>query len=188
MTIKPDVSVAAHHAPKVQLTGVHFARVAGWITNLDDSEGDLGWNLQPISVVWDGDAKSMRVIVPYTMSITKSVAGAPARSIVQIEVFMRLDYSLGPDDTFTPDEQPHVAAILGVMHSWPYFRSEVQALTGKMELPPLTLPTIVSSHVENMATVRQLTEAERSAANAAAQAATATVTHAAAATEGAANG
>jgi hypothetical protein len=164
LTTKPDVSIASRVAPKIQLAAVHFARVSSAITDAGPPEGELGWNLETIGVVWDADAASMRVIVPYVLSITKTApGGATPSAIVKIEVFMRLDYSFEASETLEHAELGHAACVLGVMHSWPYFRSEVQALTAKMELPALTLPSIVSGHIEGMATVRELTDAEKTA-------------------------
>jgi hypothetical protein len=43
-----------------------------------------------------------------------------------------------------------------MMHSWPYLRAEVQSLTSKLELPPLTLPPLVSGQIPNFVTVERL--------------------------------
>lgn len=158
LTLKPDAGIAAKLASKVQLVGVHFARVSGTVLELYAGEGDLGWRLDTIEAVWDGEETALRVLLPYTLTVTSTKADEAPKNHLEVKVLMRLDYQMPKDEQFSEEEKAHYAGVLGVMHSWPYFRAEVQALTAKVELPALTLPAIVSGHVENLATVRRVTD------------------------------
>jgi hypothetical protein len=163
-TTNPDVSIATRLAPKANLLAIHFAQVGGQILEIDPLEGELAWTLSPIQVLWGGDGKDLRVLVPYKLAVTKSSHGSQPKPVAELYATLRIDYTFPPSESFSDDDLTHFACISGVMHSWPYFRSEVQALTTKMELPPLTLPLLLSGQIAELATVRKLSEAELRAA------------------------
>jgi hypothetical protein len=170
LSTKPDVSIATKVASKLQIEAVHCAQVSCKVLNLAmESNETLGWHLDNIDVIWHGEDGTMRVLVPYKLKITatnESSENKVSRPVAQISLFLRLDYRVAKDQTLSDDERNHFAGVLGVMHSWPYLRADVQALTAKVELPPLTLPVIVSGNVENMATVRKISENDMAKAKA----------------------
>jgi len=94
---------------------------------------------------------SVSAVFPFALSVEQKPENkteAPGTIIADLSVVMHLEYSLlGEDSPIADEDIPHVVAILGYMHSWPYFRADVQALTTRLGFPPLVLPVIVSGAV-----------------------------------------
>lgn len=72
--------------------------------------------------------------------------------LATMSLTLRSEYALG--EAFSRDEDAHLvpdyAGIVGRLHVWPYFRAEIQALTGKLGLPTLTLPIVMSGQMATL--------------------------------------
>ncbi len=63
-----------------------------------------------------------------------------AKPIVDIQATFLLTYELKEPEIFPPAHFLAFARMNGIYNAWPYWREYVQNVTGRMGLPPLTLP------------------------------------------------
>lgn len=155
MTIKPDVAIAARLSSAFQLMNVSFAHIEGRLVpsgGLDEAQNVLDWNLEPVRIHWLLDAKqALRVVLPVRIGITCN-----DKPHASIGIWIRCEYHLKPEQEMpSADDTDHFIGITSFMHAWPYARAEVQSLTAKLSIPPLTLPVILSGNVpEKVSVVR----------------------------------
>jgi hypothetical protein len=153
--VTPDVSVAAKLASRLGLVAVHLADIYARFVAPIQGLGGLSWSLDPVIVRWNFDEGLLKVVVPFSISVAM-VEGDNINKVVEIGTIFRLDYVRPTELQASSDEVSHFAGVHGVMHSWPYFRSEVQALTAKMELPSLTLPPLLSGRLSEFVSVEAM--------------------------------
>ncbi|WP_437486626.1 hypothetical protein WME75_04085 [Sorangium sp. So ce1014] len=101
--------------------------------------------------------KSLTVILPYSLSAYSEDGEKKDDDGVQIAAFsvvLRADYGCAAHgDMPGVDELPHYAGLMSYMHTWPYFRADIQYLSTKLGFPPLVLPVVLSGHVPARASV-----------------------------------
>jgi hypothetical protein len=149
--MRPDPKIAAEEASNWNLRSIEFHRIHAE-QHLPRGAGPLDWRLLGVPVQYVAHAKQVRLLVPFELE----VFGSDEKVLVGIGVALQLDYEL----TIPPSSERalHAAGILGVMHAWPYFRSEVQSLSAKVGLPALTMPTVLSGAVPKWATVHDVSD------------------------------
>lgn len=117
--------------------------------------GELSFDLKHQTAFWNilGDV----VVCTYGVELDLAEKEKDAiRALARLVIVLRAEYEM--TDGF--DRQRDVvlvedyAGIVGRLHSWPYFRAEVQSLTAKLGLPVLTLPVLVSGHTVELPTSR----------------------------------
>lgn len=95
--------------------------------------------------------------MPYIVDITtKTTNDGRLIHVAHLAVTFRVAYEL-KDPSVDNNTLQGYATITPLMHTWPYLRAEVQALTTKLDLPPLLLPVIVSGHAEDRVHMIQVT-------------------------------
>lgn len=151
-----DVKAASRMAEGVQLRGLSFVQVeAKYVAVVEPTPGaSLNWDTPDPTVIWNLDGRDLRAIVPLRLVINVEEEGASGGiRLAEFLVVVRLDYVLREGSKWSLEDVPHYAGISGFLHAWPYFRAEIQALTGKLGLPPLVLPVVVSGHVADRVSV-----------------------------------
>jgi len=153
--VTPDVSVAAKFASRLPLVAVHVVDIyARFVAPMQGLDG-LCWTLDPVIVRWSFDEGLLKVVVPFAISIAM-VEGGDKNKVMEIGTIFRLDYLRSAELQASNDEVSHFAGVHGVIHSWPYFRSEVQVLTAKVELPSITLPPLSSGKLSEFVSVEAM--------------------------------
>ncbi len=110
----------------------------------------LSFKLQTCEGQWfrDEAENELRVVLPYGVVI---FAGAQDEksTVALIQVVVRMTYRMA-DASIADDNFQAFASVMPFLHSWPYLRAEVQALTTRIGLPPLVLPVVVSGHARQL--------------------------------------
>jgi len=165
VTVRPDPSRATTLTRQMALRALHTAvldgRVVG-VMDLTNPSARMEWVPAPIEVLWTPAEHEYRVLVPLAVSILQHVEDRQTE-VGSVRALYRLDYGLVDPNvapSLSEEDLMHYIGVHGVMHAWPYFRADVQAMVARLELPPLTLPVLLSSIVTQIATVRRLTDAE----------------------------
>ncbi len=85
----------------------------------------------------------------------------------EISVTLRSEYRLEESFEVGKDEHllPHYVGIVARLHAWPYFRAEVQTLSTKIGIPPLTLPVLLAGHTVRLPVEQYLEEPVPESAN-----------------------
>jgi hypothetical protein len=121
------------------------------------AEKPLRFNVNFADVTWMRD--KLVIVATFLVDVQIDLAPTPdkAQQLAQIGAGLRLLYDLDPATFKEADDDvniEHFVAINGGLHAWPYLRAEVQTLSTKIGLPPLTLPLIRASFFTNLRTVR----------------------------------
>jgi hypothetical protein len=151
-----DTSKASQASGKLGLKVLLLMDLRAQILGLPPIGGTpLGFNMNQRPAFWNivDDA----VIAMYSMQVE-----IEDRSLDKPETLARIDVSLRAEYIFRPDFQrgtdetliEHYVGIVGRMHAWPYFRAEVQGLSAKLGLPPLTLPVVMSGDMAKLPVAR----------------------------------
>jgi hypothetical protein len=112
--------------------------------------GVLRYNLHKVMVEWSRRENDISAMLPFGLTVESVGSDKESRpaKVAELSVAIQLDYSLveanGP---VTTGDIPHLIGTLGYMHSWPYFRADVQYLTTKLGMPALVLPVVLSGEV-----------------------------------------
>lgn len=158
--MQPDVAIAARLAHAFQLREITFAVLeARLLAPMEPVDGEmvLDWKLAKVRIQWLLADREVRAVLPFAVAITCN--GKPAFAM---NVVLRVDYEVRPGSDIPPPEDiDHFVGITAFMHCWPYVRAEVQSLTVKLGVPPLTLPVIVSGHVREHVGVVARTRTEK---------------------------
>jgi preprotein translocase subunit SecB len=68
---------------------------------------------------------------------------------VSIQGEYELEYSIESFDQIKPENIKAFGSMNGIYNAWPYWREFVQSMTVRMGLPPLTLPVMTGTFLEN---------------------------------------
>lgn len=115
----------------------------------------LGFTLSQGPALWNIVEDSL--IAMYQMEVQiENRSDAPVVPVANIVVSLRAEYKFAPAFQLERDEHllEHYVGIVGRMHAWPYFRAEVQTLSAKLGLPPLTLPVVLSGDMAKLPVTR----------------------------------
>ncbi len=157
--IRPDTARAVVLAPRMHLLAIHTATVDARVTNVSDMKAPFEWAPLPIEVAWSSEQNEFRAIVSFGVSIGQRRGDALGQTHL-IRVVFRIDYGSPGARDLPEEEVMHYLGVHAVMHGWPYFRADVLSFTSRFEIPPLTLPVLLSSNVAQLAFVRRLNEDE----------------------------
>jgi hypothetical protein len=150
------VTIAVGFASKLPLNSVHIGSIRGKLVAPIETTCELSWDLNRVLVHWGEDEGLLKVLVPFEISIASAPKGGTPKKVVEIGVIFRLDYGRPAEVRASDDELSHFAGVHGVMHSWPYLRAEVQAMTSKLEVPPLTLPSLLAGKIADFVSVAKM--------------------------------
>lgn len=142
-----DEHAASRMAPAASLRDIACVTFRGsWLSPPPQGfseDGMLGWDIDQPTFTWTLIDRDLHVIAPIRVPI-RYRAGDDEHDLAHAEVTFRIHYVLSEDVSWDRKDIPHFVGISGLLHLWPYLRSDVQFLTTKLGLPPLTLPLIVS--------------------------------------------
>jgi hypothetical protein len=166
MTKPPlDVDAAARVARHARIVNVSYAGIEARLVETPDADANvsLTFATPDLTGVWDVGSDDLRVLFPLRLNIeavgNESETGSEVRILVaEFTVAIRADYVLSHRGEWTEEDLRHFVGINVFLHVWPYFRAEIQSLTSKLALPPLTLPPIVSGHAAKMVSVVRVGE------------------------------
>ena len=143
--IRPEVDIAASLAQKVRLSDIMCISIEGKLLTGVEPE-HLSYDLDEFVVRWHIREKDLKVILPFSLSALVH-RGEQSEKLASFSVLLRADYVIKDDEAVNHADISHYAGIMGYMHTWPYFRADIQYLSTKLGLPPLVLPVIVSGQV-----------------------------------------
>ncbi len=146
--LKPSVEIAMQHAAKIRLLDVSCFALRAHVAPIPGG-GTLRYKIEPASVDWHASGGDWNVLMPLELGVEYEVSDEGDKlPIGTIAITMNLRYRMRTAEQAIPDEAiPHVLGVNAYMHSWPYFRADVQLLTAKFGLPALTLPVLLSGEV-----------------------------------------
>ncbi len=146
-----DVSKAAAASTKLQLQHITLFSLEAQGHRLPE-RANLNFELGHRETIWNVIGDSLICVFGLDVGIL-SISSDPPIRLASFSVCFRAEYKMG--DAYNPatDEEllPHYAGVVARLHVWPYMRAEVQELTGKLGLPTLTLPVLMSGGTVNFA-------------------------------------
>lgn len=150
-----DVNAAARLAQHVQLQSIACVGLAAAHISLITPAPvqSLGWEFPDPTATWHLEKNQLRALFPLSLTVTVTRRGEEPARLSEFSATFAVEYEV---ESLSPDVQkdiPHYVGITGLLHVWPYFRAEIQALTTKLGLPPLTLPVIVSGQASKIVSV-----------------------------------
>lgn len=152
MTVRPplDIDAASRLAHQIRLVDVVCMEVSArcMVPTLAVPESGLSWDLHDPTAVWAMDEDEVRVLFPLALTIEgqlPSKSSKPQR-LAEFHVSYTIVYAAKDLNGEQLRDLPHYLGVSGFLHFWPYFRADIQALSAKLRLPPLVLPTIVSGN------------------------------------------
>jgi len=149
-----DLQKAFAFSDSIQLVDISFLETSIRYV-AERSEGNLRVRREVAEVNWMVQDAKVSAAFQFTIWIDE-VKGrsAPPAPLAVIEMTIRIRYKAKlPPDT-VPDDLRHFVGFSGFLHVWPYARAEVQLLSTKIGLPPLTLPVVVSGAVPSLVNIR----------------------------------
>jgi hypothetical protein len=146
-TLKLDAEKSHLVSRNTKGVGIAFAEISGKL-NANSGDGDLGFEVEHATLMWNAVSENRwQVIFPMVVSLRETTP-AGHRPFAVLRVVIVAGYEFEPLNEAQTDALPHFLAINGMMHVWPYLRAEVQSLTTKLSVPPLTLPMLFAGSVE----------------------------------------
>ncbi len=146
-SLKYDPALASTFSKATALEHVSILHLEAGLTSgmlkVGPKAKSLSFNIAPINMTWRATDSTLATFLPFSIELeSEDVA------IAHVKLVLRLDYArkAGGEDEGVKD----FVAISSLLHAWPYLRAEVQALTTKLDFPPLVLPTIVSGNAEQL--------------------------------------
>jgi hypothetical protein len=152
--IRPQMDVAIRLASKMMIAEIACIGVEAKHLGHPE-EGSLAFSLPNITIRWTIVGDEVRAIFPFQVLLQIKVDDETT-TIATINVGYVTVYRVPPE--VAEEDIPHFIGISGYMQTWPYFRADVQTLSAKLGLPPLTLPLLLSSQAAEKATVVRLQE------------------------------
>jgi preprotein translocase subunit SecB len=93
--------------------------------------------------------KTISVRSKFQTSALKEEEPDVKKTLVRIQGEYELEYSIDSFDKIKPENIKAFGEMNGVYNAWPYWREFVQSITVRMGLPPLTLPVMTGTFLEN---------------------------------------
>jgi hypothetical protein len=151
---RPDAAIAAKESASWLLDSVETLSISALRHALLVPGMRLGWTLPDVDMTFKHTKTSLKVVAPFTLIVHDASSSSPAPQLLTIGMTLVLTYHhrTGAAPSESVDD---FAGTLGFMHSWPYFRAEVQSLTAKLGLPALTLPIVLSGNVSKLARIQR---------------------------------
>lgn len=150
------VDAAAAAAPHLELQGVAITRVSAARIG-ERTAGQLFIELPVVNVQWQTVGDTVKAMFPFIVNIFTGTLDGQRHVTAEIALDLRLDYAFrSAENRPDGDDLASYVGVSGFMHAWPYLRAEVQSLTAKIALPPLTLPVMLTGEVPDRVTVTRL--------------------------------
>jgi hypothetical protein len=140
-----DVALCGKLARKLALDDISLvsmsAKMVGAVRELEP-----GYEVSKPEVLWDivdGQLVGLfsLMVSIYSLGETKEDGSRDKTPLARIDLSFRASYRFLRSYNHEEDEQyvKHFAGINGLLHVWPYFRSDVQALSTRLGFPPILL-------------------------------------------------
>jgi hypothetical protein len=151
-----DVTVAARLSDKVSISRIALVDIRGQLHDVSrKSEYRLSYEVRTTRIVWGRvDPSTVRARFKFGLDMSVLNSEDEETRLAQIHFIAQSEYSVAAEDV-TDEDLRHFIGIVGYMHAYPYFRAEVQGIVAKLELPPLTLPVVVSGAVPQLVSIGQ---------------------------------
>ena len=154
MTLPLDTAKAAAASSKLRLHHISLFSVEAQVLSTPRKVA-LRFDVSHREALWHIiDDISLVCIFGVDLVIGSTETGE-LEPLANIAVGFRAEYRF--EDSYAPADEElleHYVGIVGRLHAWPYIRAEIQELSTKLGLPPLTLPVIVSGSTVNLAVKR----------------------------------
>lgn len=155
-----SVDVASSASKKVQLSSISVTCINAGLIGRERRAGELTYREKRTSVEWSCSGDALNLYLAYKGEIEVLVRGEVESSddeetvgeplgTIQLDLHSRYELL----EAASSQELYHFAGIVGFMHAYPYIRAEVQMLTSKLGLPPLTLGVLLSGQAVNRVAV-----------------------------------
>lgn len=157
-----DVSIASDVSKKITLQRVSFQRISAEFVTDARPKGPLTFTEKPTVVDWDRSEDQISASFRYGLTVsvldpeelkrlredqdTRPVSEVAKSTLAEISISLKTEYR-EQGDQIDSSALRHFIGIVGFMHVYPYIRAEVQVLIGKLQLPTLTLPVVLSGDV-----------------------------------------
>jgi len=144
-----DVSKASAASSKLQLQHIALFSLEAQAHRLPERV-NLNFDLGHRETIWNVIGDSLICVFGLDVGILSTSSDPPIR-LASFSVCFRAEYKMGEAYNPATDDEllPHYAGVVARLHVWPYMRAEVQELTGKLGLPSLTLPVLMSGGTVN---------------------------------------
>lgn len=152
---KPELDIATRCSRDILLLDIRCMSVNARLFSQPGAK--LVYDMPALRVNWSTVAGNLVAILPMELSAVSPLedeAEGDSKRIFEVGATYRVEYRPREGVTITTEDAPHVLGVLGFIHTWPYFRADVQMLTAKLDLPPLTLPVRLSGEVPDLVLVR----------------------------------
>jgi hypothetical protein len=150
-----DVDKASAASTKLRLSNIVLLAIEARTLAPYLGAGNLSYDVDHLPAVWNLLEDALVSVYGVTVKI-RNRAEADTIDLCSISVRARAEYDFKQDFSRDTDEAllNDYIGIVGRLHVWPYFRSEVQQLTSKLGLPALTLPVLLSGHMATLPSKR----------------------------------
>lgn len=152
--VKPDVEEAKKLNQWLRLNEIELVELVGRrVGYVEDPTLSCATKLDEVK--WSSTDEL--VICTYTIGVAiqhRTEAKDEREVLAFIRVQFRADYTAPKGFGGNELAIPHFLGIVGWMNVWPYMRAEVQQLSAKLGLPPLTLPLLLSGQTTNTPVTR----------------------------------
>jgi hypothetical protein len=148
-------TIASTLATRITLRNIYFAGIEAKSFPSSEAGGQLAFEMGKVAAGWLLDGRNIRAIFPYLIHIRRAETEGGGAPVAELGLQIRVDYQISEDAPEPSlDDLDHYVGVSGFLHTWPYLRSEVQALTSKLGLPTLVLPLVVSGNAVALVSVR----------------------------------
>lgn len=139
--------------------GVDIAEVHATRVRADFAGKQLSYVPRTIEGVWARLDDRTMIGGGFTLALALTAReGEDAPStFAEVLIRVQLIYTFTESLEQRPDDDlEQFFGYYGFIHMWPFVRAEIQALTAKINVPPLTLPVLKTGRLPTALTVRQI--------------------------------
>lgn len=134
----------------LQISGVALVQiVAKYLTPGGPPPYAIGVDLG--TVQWDQRDGKIHGVFPIQVMLRRQISESEVQDFVEISVAYQCVYNMlrefGDADRLAI---PAFLATAGWAHAWPYLRTEVQGISIRLGLPPVTLPMLLPGQAEGV--------------------------------------
>jgi hypothetical protein len=134
----------------LQISGVALVQIAAkYLTPGGPPPYAIGVDLGPVQ--WDQREGKIHGVFPIRVMLRRQISESDLQDFVEISVAYQCVYNLLRE--FSEADLLAIPAFLataGWAHAWPYLRTEVQGISTRLGLPPVTLPLLLPGQAEGV--------------------------------------
>jgi hypothetical protein len=142
---------AAKLVGRIALVEVGVLKLEAEVSRLPHEGEYLTYDERQIRVTWNRTQSVVLAVFDCEIRVRCGADKDSATPLGRFRVVHKVQYRF-VDATDYPDDESlrHYIGVIGFMHVWPYYRSEVQAMTAKLGLPALTMGVKVSGSAKDL--------------------------------------